>query len=94
MLTPAEEGILAGRQEAAAQKAAETYAEHQRDIAAMLTWMQMALDTHEEAAKEEPHKWTFVGDLAEVRRRLKETLAFLSGHEEADIEEALTELRM
>jgi hypothetical protein len=51
MLTPAEEGILAGRQEAAAEKAAETYAEHQRDIAAMLTWMQMALDTHEEAAQ-------------------------------------------
>ena len=74
--------------------AVEAYAEHQRDIAAMLDWMQVALDTHEEAAKAEPEKWTLVGDLAEVRRQIKETLAFLSGHEEADIDEALTELCM
>jgi len=74
--------------------AAEVYVEHRRDIAAMLDWMQMALDTHEEAAKAEPEKWTLVGDLAEVRRQIKETLAFLSGHDEADIEEALQELRM
>ena len=94
MLTPAEEGILAGRQEAAAQKAAETYAEHRRDIGAMLVWFETALDAHEETAKAEPETWTLVGDLAEVRRRLKETLAFLSGHNEAGIEEALQELRM
>ena len=93
MLTPAEEGIRAGRQEAAAQKASETHAEHRRDSAAMLDWVQMALDAHEEAAKAQPGKWTFVGDLAEVRRRLLETLAFLSGHDAADIEEALEELR-
>ena len=74
--------------------AAETYVERQRDIVAMLDWMQMALDTHEEAAKAEPEKWTAVGDLAKVRRQIKETLAFLSGHDEADIEEALAELRM
>jgi len=74
--------------------AAGAYAEHRRDIAAMLDWFELALDTHEEAAKAEPDKWTFVGDLAEVRRRLLETLAFLSGHDEAAIEEALAELRM
>jgi len=76
------------------QTAAEAYAEHQRDIAAMLDWIEMALDTHEEAARAEPEKWTLVGDLAEVRRRIKETLAFLSGHGEAEIEKSLQELRM
>jgi len=74
--------------------AAEAYAEHQRDIAAMLDWMQMALDTHEEAAKAEPENWGLAGDLAEVRRQIKETLAFLSSHDAAQIEEALEELRM
>jgi hypothetical protein len=94
MLTPAEKGILAGRREAAARKAAEAYAEHRRDIAAMLDWLEMALGTHEEAATAEPEKWTFAGDLAEVRRRLLETLAFLSGHDEPEIEQALDELRL
>ena len=76
------------------QTAAKTYAEHRRDIAAVLDWFEMALETHEEAAKAEPEKWTPVGDLAEVRRRLLETLAFLSGHVVADIQKALEELRM
>jgi len=76
------------------QTPAEAYAEHRRDIAAMLDWFEMALGSREEAAKAEPQSRALVGDLAEVRWQIKETLAFLSGHDEAQIEEALAELRM
>jgi len=73
--------------------AAEAYADHMLDVAVMLDWFELALDAHNKAAEAEPNNWNFVGDLGEVRRLLKQTLAFLSASEEAQIEKSLQELR-
>lgn len=73
--------------------AAETYEQHRVDIARVLDWLDMELDRHGKAAAEDPTNWARAGDLTEVRRRLIETLAFISGHEIKDIEELLDECR-
>ena len=76
------------------QTAVEAYQDHRRDIATMIDWLEMELDRHAERAAAEPANWSLAGDLGEVRRRVLETLAFLSGHTEADIDENLAELPM
>ncbi len=74
--------------------AAETYAERQQDIAAMLDWLKTELEGHAELAKEGPSDWSLAGDLGYIRQQIKQTLAALAPFEESEIEEALAELRM
>jgi hypothetical protein len=76
-----------------AQTPTEAYQRARSDIASMLDWLQMALDAHAGRAEAEPANWALAGDLAEVRKRIMEVLGFVSGFAEADIEEALAELR-
>jgi hypothetical protein len=77
----------------AAQTPTEAYRRSRNDIASMLDWLQMSLDAHAGRAEAEPANWALAGDLAEVRKRIMEVLTFVSGRTEADIEEALAELR-
>jgi hypothetical protein len=56
-----------------------------------LDWLDMELDGHGKAAAEDPANWARAGDLAEVRRRLIETLAFISNRDIKDIEDLLSE---
>jgi len=74
--------------------AADTYANRAEDIAAILAWLTDELEIHAERAKARPENWCFAEDLGHVRKNIKETLAFLSGSSEEQIEEALAELRM
>jgi hypothetical protein len=73
------------------QSAAEAYRAYRNDISAMVDWLQMALDAHAERAAAQPANWGFAGDLAEVRKRVREVLSLVSGHTEAEIEETLGE---
>ena len=75
------------------ETAAEAYARNYRDIRSLLDWMDLELLTHAERAKAEPQDWGLAGDLGKIRQDLVETLAFLSGFEEADVTETLAELR-
>ena len=73
------------------QTAAEAYQANRQDIAAMIGWLQDELDHHAERAAAEPRNYSFPGDLGEVRKRIIETLAFLSGHTVVNIEVTLAE---
>ena len=75
------------------ETAAEAYARNRADIAAIMDWLGQELDRHEEEADGDPRNWGFAGSLAEVRGKLKDTLAFISETADADIEKALDELR-
>jgi hypothetical protein len=62
-----------------AQTPTEAYQRSRNDIASMLDWLQMALDAHAEGVQAEPANWALAGALVEVRRRIMEVLAFVSG---------------
>ena len=73
--------------------ASTQYAEHRKDIDALIGWLTDELDRHEAEAKSDPANWGFAGDLAEVRRQLKDALGFISETDGKDIEKALADLR-
>jgi len=79
---------------APAKTAAEAYAGHQQDIAAMIEWLLAELDVHAKLAREQPQNWDSVGDLAYVSRQIKEVLVFLAGPDEGEIDQALEELHI
>ena len=77
----------------AKQTATEAYAERQQDVAALLEWIQMELANHAEGCDKTTTDWGAVGDLGEVKRQLKDVLAFLSNVESDEIDQNLADLR-
>lgn len=62
------------------QTAAERYADHQKDIGALLDLVGEELRVHAEAAAKKPKDWGYAGDLGRVRENLKDILqSFLIG---------------
>ena len=74
--------------------AKEAYDAHRADIEVLLDWLGMELDTHEQNSIDEPKNWGLANEIGHVKTQLKQTLAFLSGNEVAEINQALEELRM
>ena len=72
-----------------ATNAADAY--EANDIARLIDLLQMELDKHATAAKADAKNWGRVGDLGEVRRKLVETVSFLSGMDTTNIETFLAE---
>ena len=56
------------------QTAAERYADHQKDIGALLDLVGEELRVHAEAAAKKPNDWGYAGDLGRVRESLKDIL--------------------
>jgi hypothetical protein len=71
--------------------AADSYQGKANDIARLIDVLQMELEKHASAAVADAKNWGRVGDLGEVRRRLMETVSFLSGMEIQNIETFLAE---
>jgi len=67
--------------------AQQEYAKRANDIARLMDVLQMELERHAEAAKEDPKNWGKVGDLGKVRSDLLEALSFISGFAREEIEE-------
>jgi len=59
------------------QTAAERYADHQRDIGALLDLVGEELRVHAETAAKKPKDWGYAGDLGRIRERMKEVLQSL-----------------
>jgi hypothetical protein len=76
----------------ARQTAATAYAEHARNVSAMLGWLESELEAHAERQRGGPRNWGFVGDLLELERLVKRALGHASGMSDARIDEALAEL--
>ena len=74
--------------------AMQTYGERAKDIGALMGWLQDELESHEVRAKSDPQNWALAGDLAEVRMRLIDALAFISSHSAKTIQGELLALRM
>ena len=70
------------------QTAAERYADHQKDIAALLAAIEQELAVHAEKAAEDPKDWGWPGDLSRVRESMKGILESLliSRHEWSETE--------
>ena len=77
---------------AAAETAATAYAQHLRNVSAMLDWLGCELRGHAEKQKGDPRNWGFVGDLVELESLVKRALGHASGMTEARIDQALAEL--
>ncbi len=71
--------------------AADAYETKANDIARLIDVLQMELDKHAASAKADAKNWGRVGDLGEVRRKLIETVSFLSGMDIKNIEDFLAE---
>ncbi len=79
------------RSNATPRTARDAYARHADDIARLMDCLRMELDRHAEEAQADPTNWGRAGDVGEVRRRLIDTLAFISNREPSDIEKFLNE---
>ena len=75
------------------QTAAETYAEREQDIAAILEWIETEMETHRERQGKAEGDWGHTGDLGHVRDELKNVLSFLSGASSDEIDRNLADLR-
>ena len=71
--------------------AAGAYHAKANDIARLIDVLQMELDKHAKSAKADAKNWGRVGDLGEVRRKLIETVSFISGMDTKNIEDFLAE---
>ena len=76
----------------ARQTAATAYAEHRRNVTAMVDWLESELEAHAEKQRGDARNWGFVGDLVEVEASVKRALAHLSGMSFERIDQALAEL--
>ena len=70
-----------------------TYSRHAADIASILEWIADEVEVREDRFKREADNWDLAGDMAEIRKRLVQTLAFLSGIDERAIDRELEDLR-
>jgi hypothetical protein len=71
------------------EKMKTAYTEAKADIASLLGWLECEM-------QKEPAKlnWGQVGSLTQVRTELLQTLSFISGIPEAQINDSLTEARL
>ena len=76
----------------AERTAKQTYKQYQNDIAALTDLIEQELKQHAERAAADPKNWGFAGDLNEVKHRLIQALAMISGIYEDRIEDALAEM--
>ena len=81
-------------QQAAQDETMKAYRQGQADIATIIDWIQMELETHEQNAIDEDDPWACTIELGLVKDQLKRVLAELSGVEDKEIERSLQELRM
>ena len=72
--------------------AAAAYAEHLRNVSAMLDWLSAELQLHGAKQKDDARNWGFVGDLIEVEAGVKRALGHLSVMSETRIDAALADL--
>jgi hypothetical protein len=86
-----DEFIADERADAAAAEAEALYTQRKRDIAAVLDWLELELEKHDEYARKEGLTFAHAGDLGELRRQLIQALAFLAQRDETDIEDALAD---
>ena len=75
------------------ETAAQAYQRNQDDIGALLDALAQEVRMAADYARKDGMDWAKVGTLAEVRRQLVETLAFVSQQDEAFIEKRLTSAR-
>jgi len=73
--------------------AATQYAEHQKDIAALLKLIKKALRKHAAEAKRDRRSWGYAGDLSHVQGQMTEALAFLLNIEIENVEPLVREAR-
>ena len=73
--------------------AAETYAQHRADIARLMDWITLEMDSHRSNAKANPENWGYAGDLGHVRQKLIEALVAISTHRPDTVEERLRDGR-
>ena len=72
----------------------DAYRERRTEIAALLDALGQELDGHAQRMEEEgARNWGRVGDLGRVKELLIETLAFVSGQDEAAIHDYLDDLK-
>jgi hypothetical protein len=71
--------------------AVASYQAKANDIARLIDVLQMELEKHASAAAADAKNWGRVGDLGEVRRKLMETVSFISGMDAQNIEDFLAE---
>ncbi len=75
------------------ETAHQAFTKHADDCAALLDHLTEVIALRREKAAADSANWGHAGSMAEVRTRLIETLAFIGGLEESDIETTLAELR-
>ena len=78
--------------------AAEAYAAHRKDIAALLRLILEQVDVHAAAAAKDSNDWGYTGTLGHARHLLKEVLVFLMGAKQEkeaseQVERHLAEMR-
>ena len=71
------------------QRMMDAYRRAQADIASLTDWIECELDKTDDDGEV---SWASVGSLNHVRENLIETLAFLSGVEQSQIQRSLDEL--
>ncbi len=59
------------------QTAIERYADHYRDITALIALLRTELGMHNQKASQQPFEWGFASEAGHVRRALNEILMFL-----------------
>ena len=73
--------------------AAKKYAEHQKDIAALLKLTKGKLTAHRKEAARDPKNWGYAGDLSYVQGQLTEVLAFLMNADAKEVEPLIAKAR-
>jgi len=68
------------------ETAAATYQTRRREIEAMIAMLQADLNAHAKEAAQDPRNWGFAGDLELVRTNLKQTMVFLRGARDEELE--------
>ncbi len=66
-----------------------SYKRARADIASLVDWLECELEKFD---TRDDLNWATIGTLGHVRKNLVETLAFLSGFEESEIQRSLDEL--
>ena len=75
------------------ETAVQAYQRNRKDIGALVGLITQETRRHADFARKDGMNWARVGDLAEVRRKLLETLAFLAQQDETFIEKRLATMR-
>lgn len=71
----------------------DSYSGSMQDVLVMLELIGLELDNHEKRFEKNHTNWQFVGDLTDVRKKLKELLVFLSALPPEDVEQTVKEFK-